>query len=113
MMYVRFPLSLRNVEDLLHERGLDISYETVRFWWNRLPRPGRRGRECEPEASRNFFLLWDANLLSGCDAEHCCQDCQIEGVRFAQADRFVIVPHFRSTQCAAPCTGTGARPPVD
>jgi putative transposase len=35
MMYVRFPLSLRNVEDLLHERGIDISYKTVRFWWNR------------------------------------------------------------------------------
>ena len=34
MMYVRFPLSLRNVEDLLHERGIDISHETVRFWWN-------------------------------------------------------------------------------
>jgi putative transposase len=32
MMYVRFPLSLRNVEDLLFERGVDISYETVRFW---------------------------------------------------------------------------------
>ena len=35
MMYVRFPLSLRQVEDLLHERGVDISYETVRAWWNR------------------------------------------------------------------------------
>jgi putative transposase len=35
MMYIRFPLSLRNVEDLLHERGVDISHETVRFWWNR------------------------------------------------------------------------------
>ena len=35
MMYVRFPLSLRNVEDLLHERGIDVSYESVRFWWNR------------------------------------------------------------------------------
>jgi putative transposase len=35
MMYIRFPLSLRNVEDLLHERGIDISYETVRFWWLR------------------------------------------------------------------------------
>jgi putative transposase len=34
-MYVRFPLSLRNVEDLLHERGIDISHETVRYWWNR------------------------------------------------------------------------------
>jgi putative transposase len=35
MMYVRYPLSLRNVEDLLLERGIDISHETVRFWWNR------------------------------------------------------------------------------
>ena len=35
MLYVRFPLSLRNVEDLLHERGVDVSHETVRFWWQR------------------------------------------------------------------------------
>jgi putative transposase len=35
MMYVRFPLSLRNVEDLLCERGIDITHETVRYWWNR------------------------------------------------------------------------------
>src|SRR5580693_7330252 len=35
MMYVKYPLSLRNVEDLLAERGIDISHETVRFWWNR------------------------------------------------------------------------------
>jgi putative transposase len=35
MMYVRFPLSLRNVEDLLFERGIDICHETVRMWWNR------------------------------------------------------------------------------
>ena len=34
MLYVRFPLSLRNVEDLLHERGSEISHETVQFWWN-------------------------------------------------------------------------------
>jgi putative transposase len=35
MMYIRFPLSLRQVEDLLFERGIDICHETVRFWWNR------------------------------------------------------------------------------
>lgn len=35
MMYVRFPLSLRDVEDLLAERGIDICHETVRQWWNR------------------------------------------------------------------------------
>ena len=35
MTYIRFPPSLRDVEDLLHERGIDIMHETVRFWWNR------------------------------------------------------------------------------
>ena len=34
MLYVWFPLSLRNVEDLLRERGIDVSHETIRFWWN-------------------------------------------------------------------------------
>lgn len=34
-MYVRFPLSLRNVEDLLFERGIDVCHGTVRYWWNR------------------------------------------------------------------------------
>ena len=41
LMYVRFPLSLRNVEDLLFECGIDICHETVRFWWNRF------GRHCQ------------------------------------------------------------------
>ncbi len=35
MIYVRYPLSLRNVEDLLFERGIDICHEKVRKWWNR------------------------------------------------------------------------------
>ena len=35
MLYIRFPLSLRNVEDLLFERGYDLCHETVRLWWNR------------------------------------------------------------------------------
>ena len=35
MLYIRFPLSLRNLEDLLHERGIDVSHGTVRYWWNR------------------------------------------------------------------------------
>ena len=35
MLYVRFPLSLRQVEDLLYERGVDVCHETVRYWWNR------------------------------------------------------------------------------
>lgn len=35
MYYIRYPLSLRQVEDILHERGIDICHETVRYWWNR------------------------------------------------------------------------------
>ena len=34
MLYIGYPLSLRQVEDLLFERGIDICHETVRFWWN-------------------------------------------------------------------------------
>jgi putative transposase len=39
MMYVRYPLSLRNVEDVLAERGIDISHETIRCHsaWVRMP----------------------------------------------------------------------------
>jgi len=44
--YVRFPLSLRNVEDLLHERGVEISHETVRFWW--------LASSCPPPQSRRL-----------------------------------------------------------
>ena len=32
MICVRFPLSLRNVEELLHERGFNIYHETARYW---------------------------------------------------------------------------------
>ena len=35
LMYVKYPLSLQNVEDLLFERRVDVSHETVRYWWNR------------------------------------------------------------------------------
>ena len=35
MLYLRFPLPLRNVEHLLHEHGIDVIHETVRYWWNR------------------------------------------------------------------------------
>ena len=33
-LYLRFTLSFRNVEDLLSERGVTVSYETVRSWVN-------------------------------------------------------------------------------
>jgi putative transposase len=35
MLHIRYPLLLRQVGDLLSERGTDIYHETARFWWNR------------------------------------------------------------------------------
>jgi len=55
MMYVRFPLSLRNVEDLLHERGIDICHETVRYWWNKFgPMFAKEIRKKRMQPSPNY-----------------------------------------------------------
>lgn len=54
MPYVRFPLSLRNVEDLLHERGIELSHQTVRFWWNRFgPMFAADVRKCRVDRMRS------------------------------------------------------------
>lgn len=62
MMYVRFPLSLLNVEDLLNERGIDIRHETVRFWWNRFgpmfAAEIRRNRVQQMRAYSNGNGIW-------------------------------------------------------
>ena len=31
-LYFRFTLSLRDVEEMLAHRGIDVSYETIRYW---------------------------------------------------------------------------------
>jgi len=53
MLYVRFRLLLRNVEDLLHERGVDVSYESVRYWRHRF------GSQCVSETKKLFFTAKD------------------------------------------------------
>ena len=75
-MPVRFPLSLGNVEDLLHERGIDVIHETVRYWWNRFgpvfasELRRRRDRQlraysiCIRLADRSF--LGDLLRMAGC-----------------------------------------------
>ncbi len=35
LLYIRYPLSLRQVEDILFERGIDVCHETIRLWWNK------------------------------------------------------------------------------
>jgi len=59
MMYIRFPLSLRNVEDLLHERGIDTCHETVRFWWHRFgPMFAAQIRKRRVEGMRSSRWRW-------------------------------------------------------
>src|SRR6267378_1826909 len=48
-LYLRFTLSYRDVEELLAERGLEISYETVRRWVLKFgPGIARKLRRCRP-----------------------------------------------------------------
>jgi putative transposase len=56
-LYLRFTLSYRDVEELLAERGLDISYETVRCWVLKFgPMIARRLRRCRPRPSNRWHL---------------------------------------------------------
>jgi putative transposase len=67
LMYVRYPLSLRNVEDILFERGIDLCHETVRLWWNRFGplfaadiRRQRVSHEMYVEINGEQHYLWRA-----------------------------------------------------
>jgi putative transposase len=51
LLYIRYPLSLRQVEDRLFERGIDICHETVRLWWNRFGPGFAAKRSKKPRAS--------------------------------------------------------------
>ena len=56
-LYLRFTLSYRDVEELLAERGLDISYETVRRWVLKFgPTIARRLRQRRPRPSDRWHL---------------------------------------------------------
>jgi putative transposase len=56
-LYLRFTLSYRDVEELLAERGIDVSYETVRRWVLKFgPLIARRLRQRRPQPSRRWHL---------------------------------------------------------
>lgn len=55
-LYLRFTLSYRDVEDLLAERGLDISYETVRRWVLKLAH--RLCRKAAGAATATKLAVW-------------------------------------------------------
>jgi putative transposase len=62
MMYVRFPLSLRQVEDLLHERGIDVCHETVRAWWSRFGPTFAAEIRSKRAASMRTHIQWQWHL---------------------------------------------------
>jgi len=62
MMYVRFPLSLRNVEDLLHERDIDICHEKVRYWWNRFGPMFASEIRIRRISRMRFYSNWQSHL---------------------------------------------------
>ena len=61
VMYIRYPLSLRQVEDLPFERGIDICHETVRFWWNRFG-PMFAAEVRKRRLRRRSYSLWRWHL---------------------------------------------------
>ncbi len=76
MLYVRFPLSLRNVEDLLFERGIDLCHETVRLgprqfpglaavprWWNRFGPVFAVDIRCQRINRMRGFRHWRCMLM--------------------------------------------------
>jgi len=73
MLYVRFALSLRIVEDAVHERSIDIFQETVRFWWNRF-RPifasELRARRAERQRSGPQWRWYLDKVFVKIDGEH-------------------------------------------
>ena len=56
-LYFRFPLSLRDVEDMLSQRGIDVSYETVRRWSFKFGLSyARKLRRSHPRADTRWHL---------------------------------------------------------
>jgi putative transposase len=65
-LYVRFTLSYRDAEDLLAERGLDVSYETVRRWVLKFgPLFARELRRRRPRPTSQWHLDEMAVMIAG------------------------------------------------
>ena len=65
-LYLRFTLSYRDVEELLAERGLDLSYESVHSWVVKFgPAIARRLRRCRPRPSDRWHALVSSAITMG------------------------------------------------
>jgi putative transposase len=56
-LYYRFNLSNRDIEDLLAERGIDVSYESIRLWCNKFgPKYAKRLKRRHQGFGDTFFI---------------------------------------------------------
>jgi putative transposase len=77
MMYARYPLSLHNVEDLLAERGINISHETIRFWCNRFgPMFARKSFARRSDSTSGSRLAFVTSRICARSAELQCRTKQ-------------------------------------
>ena len=102
-LYLRFTLSYRDVEELLAQRGLDLSYESVRSWVLKFgPMIARRLRQCRPRSSDGTSTRWwSGSPVSGC----------ISGARSttSRACDKTIAPRIHTRWCdgaSARCSGS-------
>src|SRR5271166_1560519 len=93
-LYLRFTLSLRDVEDLLAERGVAVSYETVRRWANHfgpIIAADLRKRRLKPHATWHLdevYLRIDGRMVylwRAVDAEGGVLDVLVQSKRNKQA----------------------------
>ena len=90
-LYLRFTLSYRDVEELLAERGLDISYETVRRWVLKFgPTIARRLVSASAKRSMAFGRECAANARPATGVRSCIEDegRPLEAGRQGQASNY-------------------------
>jgi putative transposase len=68
-LYYRFPLSLRHVEEMLLERGIVVSYETIRRWGKKYG-PDYARRLCRKQPSRNDVWHLDEVAITIAGRKH-------------------------------------------
>ena len=108
MYYVRFPLSLRRVEDILHERGIDICHETVRYWWNRFgPKWRWHLDKVFVKINGEPFYLWRAIDQEGEVLQACVSERRIRSDLTCFAPHCIEPAHNMELTCQYRTNRTG------
>ena len=107
MYYIRYPLSLRQVEDILHERGIDVCHETSRYWWNKFGL--RFSKEVKKKSNINHYnWRWHIDevfvkingelhyLWRAIDHEGTILDCYVSKIRDKKAAKKVLKKLLKS-----------------